>query len=925
MAKVTELPLASPLTGAEPIMVVQDGAAKKSTIGAVVAEVAQPYVDQAGDYAAEAGAAAAGFADVRAAVEAAGLPYPVTPAYEAEAETYFTAAAAAGSARSLGAKYVVNRWIKKWKDAGIYSAIRALYVMDNTLAVSRINIVNPGTSNLLNVGTGPTFTTMRVAAGATFNDSLTGAKAASPSSYLDNQIPLNSINPIDFQIGIYGRKGAASLTYDMGVADGTAGLGLNIANSGNGNRPSARAMGTECFAPAPTAPMAYSNSGLGFVAVQRRNSADTVEFIHNGIIKSSVASPAVAPTTANTLKLGVGGGITTGASSCAVRAEWLLTRGLNPDELDLFYRGVRAIVFAHHFGAPAIRAAGALSMRMTADVVVYGFTFQGVMAAFEAARQGRSVILAGGWDDHTLDKIGGVSAGGLGLGDIKNTTALGGLPLRILNRIPQLSAVAGTTSYAPAFMNYALREMLDAERTPVSGSITVCETNGVVSAQVEPTISDDRLIRSIQCADGSTFIAKKYIDCSYEGDLAAVAGVPMVWGTDTAGTGLEAAAGFIGRISEEVSFGAAGGQPKSGGGAVNVVLDPYVIPGNPASGLLATVKADGGWVKGAAMKTVQNYCFRQTFVTTASLQRPLPLTAPVGYDPAKFAVQERYFAAAVAIPSVPAVSDLFIPNGLPGGYQDFNNRYFLSLDIQESGTRFVQAQTYAARRKLKDEYLAYTEQLIYHFWASPACAIPAATRTALQGYSYAVDHYLDPGANDKVYQSSALYVREARRIVGEMVWDANDLAAADGTTPRSTRTVAVASYDGDSHVHFLFADTSTATPQIYGANKTFINTDAPNLINGVNKLAPLPREIFLPKREHAANLAVIFAGSWSHVAHGSIRMEYTLAQAAHSFGMLAAIAIENDIAAFTDVDDATFRARMAALPETTPAYLPQVN
>lgn len=53
MAKITELPVAGPLSGTEPVMVVQDGEARQSTIGAVVEEVAQPFVDEAADIAAD--------------------------------------------------------------------------------------------------------------------------------------------------------------------------------------------------------------------------------------------------------------------------------------------------------------------------------------------------------------------------------------------------------------------------------------------------------------------------------------------------------------------------------------------------------------------------------------------------------------------------------------------------------------------------------------------------------------------------------------------------------------------------------------------------------------------------------------------------------------------------------------------------------
>lgn len=47
MAKITELPVAGPLSGTEPVIVVQDGEARQSTIGTVVEEVAQPFVDEA--------------------------------------------------------------------------------------------------------------------------------------------------------------------------------------------------------------------------------------------------------------------------------------------------------------------------------------------------------------------------------------------------------------------------------------------------------------------------------------------------------------------------------------------------------------------------------------------------------------------------------------------------------------------------------------------------------------------------------------------------------------------------------------------------------------------------------------------------------------------------------------------------------------
>lgn len=47
MSKISTLPVAGPLTGEEPVIIVQEGQTRQSTIGAVIDEVAGPYVDEA--------------------------------------------------------------------------------------------------------------------------------------------------------------------------------------------------------------------------------------------------------------------------------------------------------------------------------------------------------------------------------------------------------------------------------------------------------------------------------------------------------------------------------------------------------------------------------------------------------------------------------------------------------------------------------------------------------------------------------------------------------------------------------------------------------------------------------------------------------------------------------------------------------------
>jgi len=67
-----------------------------------------------------------------------------------------------------------------------------------------------------------------------------------------------------------------------------------------------------------------------------------------------------------------------------------------------------------------------------ADIVVYGATPAGVIAAFAAASLGASVVLIGGWNDRHL---GGMMSGGLGWTDFRTMEAFGGYAHFVLDRL----------------------------------------------------------------------------------------------------------------------------------------------------------------------------------------------------------------------------------------------------------------------------------------------------------------------------------------------------------------------------------------------------------------------------------------------------------------------------------------------------------
>src|SRR5262245_11098137 len=66
----------------------------------------------------------------------------------------------------------------------------------------------------------------------------------------------------------------------------------------------------------------------------------------------------------------------------------------------------------------------------TVDVVVYGGTSSGIVAAIQAQRMGKSVVLV-----EPSNHLGGLTTGGLGATDIGNKQAIGGLARDFYHRI----------------------------------------------------------------------------------------------------------------------------------------------------------------------------------------------------------------------------------------------------------------------------------------------------------------------------------------------------------------------------------------------------------------------------------------------------------------------------------------------------------
>ena len=103
-------------------------------------------------------------------------------------------------------------------------------------------------------------------------------------------------------------------------------------------------------------------------------------------------------------------------------------------------------------------------------------------------------------------------------------------------------------------------------------------------------------ITAIVMESGRIFRGRMFIDAGYEGDLLATAGVSYHVGRESVDTYGESYNGVQARMAEKHQL-----QPG---------VDPYIVAGDPASGLLSGIDPTGPGEEGAGDHRVQAYCFR---------------------------------------------------------------------------------------------------------------------------------------------------------------------------------------------------------------------------------------------------------------------------------------------------------------------------
>ena len=305
------------------------------------------------------------------------------------------------------------------------------------------------------------------------------------------------------------------------------------------------------------------------------------------------------------------------------------------------------------------------------DVCVYGGTSGGVTAAVQAARMGKSVVIA-----EPGRHLGGIgdprSVGGIAREYFTKLAATVGVTLAWDK--PFVSKGGGpATGGAYAIEPHKAEQVFD-ELVKAAGVQVLRE------ARLEAVKKDGKRITELLMENGDVVRAKIFIDCTYEGDLMAGAGVSYTLireGNAKYGetyNGIHYTDKYLPRTGHLMP-GDTGRVP--GGQGVwdrDFPLDPYVVKGDPKSGLLPLINEGDPGKQGDPAPGVQAYCFRHCLTTDRDNQ--IPIIPPSDYDPKRYELVVRFIEACLANGDDMDLRWFSKHDALPNDKWDFNTATF---------------------------------------------------------------------------------------------------------------------------------------------------------------------------------------------------------------------------------------------------------
>ena len=518
------------------------------------------------------------------------------------------------------------------------------------------------------------------------------------------------------------------------------------------------------------------------------------------------------------------------------------------------------------------------------DIVIYGSTPAAITAAVQARRMGVDAVIVS-----PETRIGGLTTGGLGQTDIGNKRAFGGLALEFYRDIAgwyrddahwkyekrndylpdgQCASSHGGDSMWTFEPSASLAVLEGWER---KYDLYIVRGERLDRGKGGVTKHNGR-IKAFRTLSGRTFRGRVFIDATYEGDLMAAAGISYKVGRESNAIYGETLSGCQRAYAKSHQF-------EKG-------ISAYIVAGDPASGLLPGVAHDDNRPDGTGDDFVQAYCFRMCLTDEPSNR--IPFKKPEGYDEREYELLFRQLEARGEeyYMSEDPKRLPWINSRMPNRKTDTNNRDGFSSDFVGRNWAWPEA-SYEERARIFKAHLTYQQGLMWTLANHPR--VFPSIRKEYSRWGMCRDEFID-GAGDG--WQSQLYVREARRMIGEYV-----MTEANCRGQRvAGRPIAMGAYGMDSHHVRRLAD---ADGNVFNEGDVQVHCDAKG-----KRYPPYPIDFgaLLPKRAECSNLLVPVCVSASHIAFGSIRMEpvfFALGQAAGTTAVLA-------IKANSDVQDVDY-------------------
>ena len=485
----------------------------------------------------------------------------------------------------------------------------------------------------------------------------------------------------------------------------------------------------------------------------------------------------------------------------------------------------------------------AAKAQQTYDICVYGGTSGGVMAAYAAKKMGKSVLLI-----EPGKHLGGMSSGGLGYTDIGNKYAVTGLGIDFYRRVGKHYGQFESWIFEPHVAEDVFMQYIREAGVPV-----------LYQARIVSAVKKDGVIKEISLEDTKAPSAQQkiiratvFIDCSYEGDLMARAGVSYMVGRESSAVYNES---YNGVQVQPPATPQHGNQVPDG-------VDPYKIPDNPSSGLLWGISNATLAPIGSGDNHVQAYNFR--ICLTDDPANRIPITRPEDYDSSRYELLPRYIAKLTTPNDIREILKFDL---MPNHKTDINNGGGFSTDMIGRNWGYPDGD-YATRERIQKEHELYNKGLLYFIGHDPR--IPDSVRQFMLNWGYPKDEYTDNG-----HWSPQMYIREARRMRGAYVMTQANCERKEIVTDG----IGMAAYGMDSH--------NTQRLVINGMVKNEGDVE-----KGGAGPYPIAYRSLTPKENECKNLLVPVCLSASHIGYGSIRMEPVFMVLGQSAAIAASLAVD---------------------------------